>query len=70
MDWLCDACSLAASNPSDQVPAAESYESYILSLSNDMQFTNCTTCKPTVSRPVRVVRVVGVVDLYIHPKSL
>ena len=24
MDWLCVACSLAASNPSDQVPVAES----------------------------------------------
>ena len=24
IDWLCVACSLAASNPSDQVPAAES----------------------------------------------
>ena len=24
IDWLCIACSLAASNPSDQVPAAES----------------------------------------------
>ena len=42
MDWLCVACSLAASNPSDGVPAAESMRTVYVCINTCLNLRNVT----------------------------